>query len=657
MLPFPSGRPETVIGSNMTARNGLRLVAATLTSAVVFGAGAAHAMVPGVDTSNWQHSTSLNWTSVAHSGVKFAFLKATEGSFYSDPYFASDWTATASNGIYHGAYHFARPSVGSGVSQAKYFVSRLPPQNTRGTLPPVLDLEATGGLSPSQLVTWTTQWLQEVSALTGRTPMIYVSPAFWAERLGNSTSFHSYPLWIANYGVSSPQVPGGWPTWSFWQSTSSGRISGISGNVDRDVFNGSMAQLQRFALVPATTSTTAVTLAASNPAPMTGQSVRFAGRLTSGSLAVSGRSVSLSTRAPGAASWTRVATATTSSSGAYSLVRKVIAAGGYEVTFAGDSAYKPSASPVANLKLTPTPTTIGLTASASKSVAGAKVKFSGHLKTAAGAPLTSRPVVLSAQSPGRTTWQSVATATTDQTGAFAFSPAMTTTRTFRADFAGDPAYARASSATRSVSVTRAPTTLSLVARPHAAYANRQSSMTGYLRAGTLGVPNGSVLVQRQLVGSSAWTTVATTRTQSSGLFAAAPVVDRAATYRAVFAGTTMDLASTSPTQKVTIAPPRATTLSLTDRLVHGRMRAGSSAVVSGVLRTTRGTPLVGSTVRLLRRIDGTSRWYVAQWTRVAANGSWHLTIRPRLSCTYRATYVGNTVNAPAMSSAVHVTTY
>ncbi|MDQ6686035.1 MAG: hypothetical protein M3Z50_00240 [Actinomycetota bacterium] len=645
-----------MIGSNTTARRGLRLVAAALTSVVVFGAGAAYAMVPGVDTSNWQHSTSLNWTSVAHSGVKFAFLKATEGSFYSDPYLASDWTATAKNGIYHGAYHFARPSVGSGVSQAEYFVSRLPQQNTRGTLPPVLDLEATGGLSPSQLVTWTRQWLQEVAALTGRTPMIYVSPAFWVERLGNSTAFHAYPLWIANYGVSSPQVPGGWPTWSFWQSTSSGRISGISGNVDRDVFNGSMAQLQRFALA-ATTSTTAVTLRASNPAPMTGQSVKFSGGLTSGSLAVSGRNVSLSTRASGATTWTRVASATTSSTGAYSFARKVVAAGGYEVTFAGDSAYKPSVSPLANLRLTPTPTTIGLTASASKAAAGTKVKFSGLLKTAAGAPLTSRPVVLSAQSPGSTTWHAVATATTDQTGAFAFSPAMTTTRTFRADFAGDPAYSHASSVSRSVSVTKSPTTLSLVARPLAAYANRAASMTGYLRAGTLGVPNATVLIQRQLVGSTTWTAVATTRTQAGGLFSAAPVINRAATYRAVFAGTTMDLASTSLTQKVTIAPPRATTLSLTDRLAHGRMRAGSSAVVSGILRTTRGTPLAGSTVRLLRRIDGTSRWYVAQWTRVATNGSWHLTVRPHLSCTYRAAYVGNTVNAPAMSSAVHVTTY
>ena len=58
------------------------------------GATAAVAAIPGVDTSHYQHHPSLNWSSVRSDGVRFAFLKATEGSTFTDPYFKADWAAT-----------------------------------------------------------------------------------------------------------------------------------------------------------------------------------------------------------------------------------------------------------------------------------------------------------------------------------------------------------------------------------------------------------------------------------------------------------------------------------------------------------------------------------------------------------------------------------
>jgi len=200
----------------MRTRRLVRTLVAAATAGLIGTTGAAYGYVAGNDTSHYQHnprrSPSLDWKAVAGDGVKFAFLKATEGSSYTDPYFKADWAATASNGIYRGAYHFARPSRGSAKSQADYFVSRIGPQRGRGTLPPVLDLEATGGLGPKALITWTRTFLQEVQARTGRDPIIYVSPYFWIDHLANSTAFHNYPLWVAHYGVSQPMVPGGWPT-------------------------------------------------------------------------------------------------------------------------------------------------------------------------------------------------------------------------------------------------------------------------------------------------------------------------------------------------------------------------------------------------------------------------------------------------------------
>src|SRR3954454_15297687 len=236
-------------------------------------------LAPGIDTSHYQHAPSLNWNAVRADGVRFAFLKATEGRTFTDPYFHADWQATSEAGLYRGAYHFARPSIGTASAQAAYFASVIGPQTGPGTLPPVLDLETTGGLGRSDLITWTQTFLTSLERLTGRTPIIYVSPAFWEDNLGNSNAFVKYPLWVAHYGVSTPRVPGGWPSWTFWQTTSSGGVSGISGRVDKDLFNGSMHQLRR--LAAAAPQATALTLAANNLAPITGHRIRHTGLLFS----------------------------------------------------------------------------------------------------------------------------------------------------------------------------------------------------------------------------------------------------------------------------------------------------------------------------------------------------------------------------------------
>ena len=70
----------------------------------------------------------------------------------------------------------------------------------------MLDLEATGGLSPTNLVTWAAAWLDEVKARTGVSGVIYASPNFWKTKLSNTASFalSGYRLWIAHWtaGIS-----------------------------------------------------------------------------------------------------------------------------------------------------------------------------------------------------------------------------------------------------------------------------------------------------------------------------------------------------------------------------------------------------------------------------------------------------------------------
>lgn len=213
---------------------------------------AALADITGPDVSGWQHPSgaAIDWSRVAGNGQSFTFIKATESTTYANPYFSADWSGSGSAGLMHGAYHFARPSTaaGSAVAQANYFVAKAGRQNTPGTLPPVLDLEDSGGLSPAQLVTWAQQWLAQVRSLTGRTPIVYSYPAFWTGNMANSTAFAGYPLWIAGYS-SEPGQLGGWAHWTFWQYSDNSSIPGISGPGDMSKFAGTLTQLRALALI------------------------------------------------------------------------------------------------------------------------------------------------------------------------------------------------------------------------------------------------------------------------------------------------------------------------------------------------------------------------------------------------------------------------
>src|SRR5438270_6269922 len=101
-------------------------VAGVLTAVVAVATAApAAAVVTGPDVASYQHpsSGSIDWAAVKTSGRSFVFVKATEGSTYTNPYFAADWAASRAAGLIHGAYAFARPSVGSAVAQAQKLVA------------------------------------------------------------------------------------------------------------------------------------------------------------------------------------------------------------------------------------------------------------------------------------------------------------------------------------------------------------------------------------------------------------------------------------------------------------------------------------------------------------------------------------------------------
>ncbi|UCM87884.1 lysozyme [Streptomyces marincola] len=205
--------------------------------------------VQGIDVSHWQGS--INWTSVRNAGIQFAWMKATEGTNFKDSRFNTNYPAAHAAGVIRGAYHFARPDVSSGAVQANYFASNGGAWSRDNlTLPGVLDIEHNPygaqcyGLSTTQMRNWINDFHATYKSRTTRDIVIYTTASWWNTCTGNWTGMSAKaPLWVAHWTTGSPTIPAGFPTWTAWQYTATGRVSGISGDVDRNKFNGSRDRL------------------------------------------------------------------------------------------------------------------------------------------------------------------------------------------------------------------------------------------------------------------------------------------------------------------------------------------------------------------------------------------------------------------------------
>ncbi|MFJ9352276.1 lysozyme [Streptomyces sp. NPDC101237] len=195
----------------------------------------------GVDVSG--HQGNVAWPTLLKSGVKWAYTKATEGTYYTNPYFAQQYDGSDDAGMIRGAYHFATPDTTSGAAQADYFVDHGGGWSKDGrTLPGALDIEwnpygaACYGKSTGAMVSWITDFLKTYKARTGRDAVIYTATSWWKDCTGNYGGFAAaHPLWIARYASDVGTLPAGWSYYTAWQYTSSGPTVG-----DHDKFNGAL---------------------------------------------------------------------------------------------------------------------------------------------------------------------------------------------------------------------------------------------------------------------------------------------------------------------------------------------------------------------------------------------------------------------------------
>jgi len=182
----------------------------------------------------------INFSLAAKAGLAGVYVKATEGTWYANPYFGTDTKQAVKNGLPYGAYDFARPTDNA-IADAKFFVKS---GGTAGQLSPALDLE-TYGKTVASTEKWAIAWLDEVYLLTGKVPILYTGSFYkWSADI----SLGKWSLWLAAYphgyqptqsacGLKLPVVSAPWAKqgWTIWQFTSRGLIKGIGGYVDADV--------------------------------------------------------------------------------------------------------------------------------------------------------------------------------------------------------------------------------------------------------------------------------------------------------------------------------------------------------------------------------------------------------------------------------------
>lgn len=200
----------------------------------------------GVDVSYYQGT--VDWKKVKAAGRSFAFVRVSDGVDHPDTKFSTNWRAMKTAGITRGFYQFFRPAKDV-TAQVNLLVSKVTSAGGLkvGDLPPVLDLESTGGLAASTVVSRAKSWLAKVEAKYHVKPIIYTA-AFMSEVIGEN--FAGYPLWVANYGATCPSMPSGFTDWQFWQDSDSGTVNGVTGKVDTNFFNGNADALAALTIQP-----------------------------------------------------------------------------------------------------------------------------------------------------------------------------------------------------------------------------------------------------------------------------------------------------------------------------------------------------------------------------------------------------------------------
>ena len=192
-------------------------------------------IIPGLDVSIYQQS--IDFRQVRAAGFQMVYIRSSLGYSYVDPNFERNADGAEAAGLEYGFYHFCTASTEEeAVQQARFFADLT--RSYEYDLKLVLELSPSRELSRTETTDVALAFLEELQRRTGEDAAIYCSASTARDKYDSRLS--GYALWVADYGVESPEPNDNWETWAGFQYSDSGRVNGIRGRVDLDHFTAQM---------------------------------------------------------------------------------------------------------------------------------------------------------------------------------------------------------------------------------------------------------------------------------------------------------------------------------------------------------------------------------------------------------------------------------
>ncbi len=188
--------------------------------------------IRGIDVSKW--NGNIDWKAVKNSGIEYVIIRcgyrgSSQGMLIEDPKYQSNIKGATQAGLKVGVYFFTQAiSEAEAIEEASMVLEQV--KNYKISYPIFLDVEASGGradgIDKATRTAVCKAFCQTIQS-AGYTAGIYANKT-WLETKMDANALSAYKIWLAQYAVT-PTYSG---RYDIWQYQSTGKVSGISGNVD-----------------------------------------------------------------------------------------------------------------------------------------------------------------------------------------------------------------------------------------------------------------------------------------------------------------------------------------------------------------------------------------------------------------------------------------
>ena len=235
---------DTILGSLSSLKGNLGISGVTYSHGSQFDNATKYL---GVDVSKWQ--ADIDWSKVASKTKRtFAFIRvgyrlSGSGELGVDEYYIQNITQAYENGLDVGVYFFSQAITQSEArEEADYLLSLIEPYKDMINLPVIFDFEyVTGGrlanasLTKNKRSNIVNAFCAEIEK-NGYTAGLYANLNMITNSLIISKIDTQYAVWVARYNSTVSDSSYSYDeTYDYWQYSSNGSVSGISGRCDMDV--------------------------------------------------------------------------------------------------------------------------------------------------------------------------------------------------------------------------------------------------------------------------------------------------------------------------------------------------------------------------------------------------------------------------------------